>query len=384
MPQENEHIPLKKSFLPPKRRIAVLNQRAEDVDCSAGHASKNRSWIYVAVIGAAFSVGLFFFGPYTASRVSLIIKTQPTAIYIMGDSLSDTGNYPSIVGPLCPPAQWNNHFSNGPMWPEYFSALLGIPYSQSNNVAVGGARTFRYVLSPEITIPGLIDQISELPLPTNEVARSRALYIVWIGHNDLQAVFHSEDPINTAVYNEYSSQALSNIQYGLETLYSLGGRIFLVPNLGDMTQTPQYISEFDASTLTVIRSEIQDYNSRLAKLLNNFASSHHSCTIFRFDFFSLFDDLVQNHTSYSIPSGYGIGDTDSMFLQTYDWWIGENYVSWDGLHPTSKVHRIIADRLYDLTRTAQFRNSVSAQAEPASRTVGQTVKEVTFSRARTQ
>src|SRR6266487_1253536 len=165
MPQKNDHIPLKKPFLPPKRRSAVLYQRTEDVDRPAGHASKNRTWIYVAVIGAAFSVGLFFIGRYTASRISLIINAQPTAIYIMGDSLSDTGNYPLIVGPLSPPAQWNNHFSNGPMWPEYFSGFLGIPYSQSNNVAVGGACTFRHVLSPEISIPGLIDQISELPLP---------------------------------------------------------------------------------------------------------------------------------------------------------------------------------------------------------------------------
>src|SRR5258708_4678708 len=33
----------------------------------AGRASKKRTWIYVAVIGAAFSIGLFFIGRYTAA-----------------------------------------------------------------------------------------------------------------------------------------------------------------------------------------------------------------------------------------------------------------------------------------------------------------------------
>ena len=37
-------------------------KRTEDVDLPLGGASKNRTWIYVATIGAAFSIGLFFIG----------------------------------------------------------------------------------------------------------------------------------------------------------------------------------------------------------------------------------------------------------------------------------------------------------------------------------
>jgi TolB-like protein len=39
-------------------------KRTDDVDLASG--SKNRTWIYVAVIGAALSVALFFIGRYTA------------------------------------------------------------------------------------------------------------------------------------------------------------------------------------------------------------------------------------------------------------------------------------------------------------------------------
>lgn len=45
-------------------------KRTEDVDPRAAHVSKNRAWIYVAVIGAVFSVGLFFIGRHTAGNAT--------------------------------------------------------------------------------------------------------------------------------------------------------------------------------------------------------------------------------------------------------------------------------------------------------------------------
>ncbi len=43
-------------------------KRTEDVSPSAQGASKGRTWIYVAVIGAALSIGLFFIGRYTGQH----------------------------------------------------------------------------------------------------------------------------------------------------------------------------------------------------------------------------------------------------------------------------------------------------------------------------
>lgn len=55
-------------------------KRAEDVDRPVGHASKNRAWIYVAVIGAALSIGLFFIGRYTAGNAPPGHSEAATAI----------------------------------------------------------------------------------------------------------------------------------------------------------------------------------------------------------------------------------------------------------------------------------------------------------------
>src|SRR4029434_303408 len=43
-------------------------KRTEDVAPSVGGVSKGRTWIYVAAIGVAFSIGLFFIGRYSAGN----------------------------------------------------------------------------------------------------------------------------------------------------------------------------------------------------------------------------------------------------------------------------------------------------------------------------
>ena len=54
-------------------------KRTEDVDLAALARTKSHTWIYVVIIGAVLSVGLFFVGRYTALRTSLVDNGQPPA-----------------------------------------------------------------------------------------------------------------------------------------------------------------------------------------------------------------------------------------------------------------------------------------------------------------
>jgi TolB-like protein/Flp pilus assembly protein TadD len=47
-------------------------KRTEDVERPAVRGSRNRTWVYVVVIGAAFSIGLFFIGRYTARNPAVV------------------------------------------------------------------------------------------------------------------------------------------------------------------------------------------------------------------------------------------------------------------------------------------------------------------------
>ncbi len=51
-------------------------KRTEDVDPASGRGSKKHIWIYVVVIGVAFSIGLFFVGRYTAGNTASATRTE--------------------------------------------------------------------------------------------------------------------------------------------------------------------------------------------------------------------------------------------------------------------------------------------------------------------
>jgi TolB-like protein len=58
-------------------------KRAEAEDEAATHASKNRAWIYVVIIAAALSVGLFFVGRYTAPKANVISESPAKSIAVL-------------------------------------------------------------------------------------------------------------------------------------------------------------------------------------------------------------------------------------------------------------------------------------------------------------
>src|SRR5437899_1054479 len=61
-------------------------KRTEDVDLAARTRTKRNAWIYVVIVGGAFSIGLFFIGSFTgrnsALRTPILISglKPPTAI----------------------------------------------------------------------------------------------------------------------------------------------------------------------------------------------------------------------------------------------------------------------------------------------------------------
>src|SRR5262245_21821610 len=58
-------------------------KRTEAADEAATHGSKNRAWIYVVIIAAALSVGLFFVGRYTAPKANVISESPAKSIAVL-------------------------------------------------------------------------------------------------------------------------------------------------------------------------------------------------------------------------------------------------------------------------------------------------------------
>src|SRR5438132_7922425 len=51
-------------------------KRTEDVNLPAQAHRKSRAWIYIVIVGAAFSIGLFFIGRYTARDTASAVRTE--------------------------------------------------------------------------------------------------------------------------------------------------------------------------------------------------------------------------------------------------------------------------------------------------------------------
>src|ERR1700686_1573008 len=99
-------------------------KRTEDVDLSGQQGPKKHVWIYVVIIGALVSVGLFFLGRYTAVNGSSAVRTELPAKSIAVlpfENLSDDKN--------------TAYFSDG-VTEEILNALAQIP-----NLKGGGPRS---------------------------------------------------------------------------------------------------------------------------------------------------------------------------------------------------------------------------------------------------
>jgi phospholipase/lecithinase/hemolysin len=123
---------------------------------------------------------------------SLNAFKEPTDFYIIGDSLSDTGNAYKLTGGSRPDTRiYTDHrYSNGPIWNDY----LAEKYSNLNikNYAVGGATSDNDVINLVPGIPSLKDQalkISEELTSSDSKKcgsnkKNKRIAFIWGGSND--------------------------------------------------------------------------------------------------------------------------------------------------------------------------------------------------------
>ena len=120
-----------------------------------------------------------------------------SALYVFGDSLSDSGNVGVLSGGTIPaPPYAPGRFSNGPVWVETLAANLGLSATAAlaggTNWAFGGAVTGGPFTS---STPTLTAQVSSFYLPSvGGVADPNALYVVWGGGNDVRAIGQGLNP----------------------------------------------------------------------------------------------------------------------------------------------------------------------------------------------
>lgn len=233
----------------------------------------------------------------------------PSSLVIFGDSLSDAGNA--------------GRFSNGPVWVERLAQRLGLEARPARmggtNFAVGGARAFG---GPN----DLEEQIDEL-LARSEPAPD-ALYVLYIGSNDLRAAAHASRPA------EIMASAASAVERAIERLALAGARRLLVPNLPDVGRTPE-AQEIGGAWPAQARQLAISFNHDLARILDE-QEARHGLQITRLDVYALLERAAAD------PTAFGMSDvrTPCQDAGAADC---ETHLFWDVMHPTAAGHARLAE-----------------------------------------
>jgi phospholipase/lecithinase/hemolysin len=282
--------------------------------------------------------------PIASIALAALFAASPAQAYnrvvVFGDSLSDNGNLLALTAPLIPGGlpqapYWNGRFSNGPAAVEHLALGLG---ATLEGYAVGGATTGllnnQVPPVPELLPTGLLSQVnSYVGLGSADAA---ALYVVWAGPNDF---------LNPATpdLGQVATQAITNLNTAVASLYTAGARHFLLPLLPDLGLTPRSLAQ---PGLPPVLSGLTDqFNAALSASYLQLQSALPGAQFTLFDVAGTQRDLLANasllgfsNTSTACFSGFvGVPGTVCADPSTH--------LYWDDIHPTARVHALLGQQM---------------------------------------
>lgn len=278
-------------------------------------------------------------------------------IYTFGDSFSDPGNEYNAILKLTkqaflPPPYYKGRFSNGIVWVEYLGQQLGLnptpvtnlPIGSFNapngvNYAFGGASSgYKNAVDPRLPLPGVLAQINLYTASlaaTKQSADPNAIYIVFGGADDylFGKVTDPQVPVN-------------NLLTGVKALVAVGARKIIVANVGDLGKFPATRGNSQISNQLSALSRA--HNSLLAKQLSSLKVFPRA-SIVLLDVYTLFN------TALTYPKSFGFTNvTDACLTDTTLCANPNQYLFWDGYHPTTAGHRQIELFAYTVIQNYLF------------------------------
>lgn len=284
-------------------------------------------------------------------------------LYILGDSLSDTGNLYAATSqfPLnqmfpeaLPQSPYSaGRFSDGPVYAEYLWTALGMSGSlQSSalggtNYAVGGARSRYHSFdnsNPAFDPVGgassfssfsLLGQRDALLADHGGALDGNALYTVWEGSNDLS------DAISLLFSGEAGkafallAQAVGDFVAVIQSLIFAGAQHLLIPNLPNLGLVPEIVALGNAAQAAA-SSLTQTYNDLIDQALAGAPAD-----IARLDTYALLSEMVDDPAAFGLPA---TADVDSACFSGFVGVDGDvcadpqNHLFWDKIHPSAVVH----------------------------------------------
>jgi outer membrane lipase/esterase len=301
----------------------------------------------------------------------LLLGTVPAAyadhsgysgLVVFGDSLSDPGNVYALTGqqsvapydepvPTFPYAIGGNHFSNGKTYVERLARRLHLNVTakatfnpeirRATNYAVGAARA--RVGGP----PRLLDLTGEVNAFLSDFgnsAPSDALYVIWIGGNDIRDALEAAfvDP-TLATSFQILEAALLGEATNIGALAAAGATDFLVLNAPNLGVAPA-VTALGPQAIGAAMMFSAGYNNGLSDALDGLELMFPDITVTRFDTFAFLTTVAANGAAFGLPQTT-VPCLTFFVLEDAVCDKPKEYLFWDAVHPTTATHRLIARKV---------------------------------------
>jgi phospholipase/lecithinase/hemolysin len=304
-------------------------------------------------------------------------------LVVFGDSLSDTGRIYKIFSdahkiipaiPVFPksPPYYQGRFSNGLVWSENLAATMHVPL---DNYAMGGSWVESFWQSG-IPFPWSVDTLMDSYLMEHLLDKNKAnhLYVIWGGGNDYLSDRRDVD--------RATSQTVSSIKRYMEKLVTFGATHIVVLNLPDLGAIPEARShgvDF-AAHLTMLT---QMHNMKLTVVLADERRAHPKVSFLLVDSYAYMQSVLNDPAKFQLKNVKDACYTGSIKLsassdlqaaneqmktdimqnpslrEAYQTSTSldpqvcanpDDYLFWDGIHPTAAMHKLIAGRVEEVMK----------------------------------
>lgn len=250
-----------------------------------------------------------------------------TSFHVFGDSLSCTATNPG-AGSL----YYGKRYSNGKVWVEVLAKMQGISFDSTNN------NPHSYFGN---TSSNLLAQTTAYAPPADA---SNALVVIWVNNADMY--YPALDPTPTlGEFNTVINAALTNHFKAITNLYAKGVRTLVMPNVVDIASVPTF-NTYSAYT-NLFHQACTNYNALFYAMLERAKTNCPGITIVMPDNYGLLANLLKFPSTYGVTNALDANlSIDALNDQALsDKSLngpGRNYIFWDYVDPSAKVHYTIA------------------------------------------
>jgi outer membrane lipase/esterase len=246
--------------------------------------------------------------------------------------------------PSAPYAKGGHHLSNGATWIEQLGQTLKLNRSNGpawrnpgvfTNYAVDAARARDDGLNVNLG-----DQVAAFAEQETGELLDGALVVLWVGSNDVRdAAVSGGDPGIIAA-------AITAIQDNILVLYGMGARDFLIGNSPDIGLIPsiRMADVFFPGLAAGATALSVGFNDALTSLLDALESGLPGVSFTRLDSFSFLQDAVAGNLGL-------VNTMDACIMPgvpPYSCRKPDDYLFWDGVHPTKAGHALLAEYAHSL------------------------------------